>query len=201
MASVSRVATTIVLVRHGVTDWNRERRFQGRADIPLNADGVAQAHELAERLEGEELSLAYASPLRRALETAEILGSHLGIDVRAEPALEEVDVGAWSGLTVHEVEAQFPEHYRRWVEWRVSGWEGGETYEALGRRVLAGVHGIARRHDGETVLAVTHGGPMRAALAAVSGLPLEEISGRFGSLGNCSVVRIAVRDGVIEAVD
>jgi probable phosphoglycerate mutase len=187
------VATTVVLVRHGETDWNREQRFQGRADTPLNDAGRAQARELAVTLAGERFAAAYSSPLRRAFETARIVARTHGLEVRKSPALLEVDVGSWSGLTRAEIEARFPDGYRRWLA-RDLGWEDGESYHALGRRVVRGLLEIARAHPAEQVLAVTHGGPIRAALLAAQ-------AERVPRIGNCTVVRIAVRGAAIEAVD
>ena len=86
-------------------------------------------------------------------------------------ALKEVDVGAWSGLTVHEVEDRYPEGFARWVEWRCAGWSDGETYEQLGLRVVAGLREIAVKHAGEQILAVTHGGPIRSAAAGGAARP------------------------------
>ena len=191
--------TTIVLIRHGETDWNRDNRFQGHADVPLNSTGREQVRELADRLAGESFSVAYTSPLRRASESAALLAERLGIEVRSSDALKEVDVGAWSGLTTEEVAARFPEGFARWVEWRCAGWTDGETYEELGRRVVHGLLEIAEEHDGERVLAVTHGGPIRTAAAAALGVPLHEVRDRLGPIGNAAVVRIEIRDGILEA--
>jgi len=195
------VATTIVLVRHGETDWNREHRFQGHADVPLNEDGRAQVTELAEKLAGQRFAAAYTSPLLRAAESAQILGSRLGLAVHSSDVLGEVDVGSWSGLTVREVEDRFPEGFRRWIDWKVEGWDDGEQYDAFSRRVIGGLLEIAARHPGGQVLAVTHGGPIRTALAASLGVPPAELPGRNTVLGNCAVVRIAVQDGVLQPVD
>jgi 2,3-bisphosphoglycerate-dependent phosphoglycerate mutase len=195
------VPTTIVLVRHGETDWNREHRFQGHADVPLNDAGRAQVHELAERLEGERFGAAYTSPLRRASESAEILGSRLGLVVHPNNALAEVDVGSWSGLTVREVEERFPEGFRRWVDWKVEGWDDGEQYEDFSRRVVEGLLEIANRHPDGTVLAVTHGGPIRTALASARGLGTDVLREANVVLDNCAVVRISVRDGKLEQAD
>jgi 2,3-bisphosphoglycerate-dependent phosphoglycerate mutase len=188
------------MVRHGETDWNREHRFQGHADIPLNDAGLAQVRDLAGRLAGESFSAVYSSPLRRAAESAALLAAGLDLELHPHEALREVDVGSWSGLTVPEVEARFPDGYRRWIEWRSSGWDDGETYEELGRRVVRGLREIAELHRDAQVLAVTHGGPIRSAVAAALGLPLDEVREQVGSVGNCAVVRIAVQNGVLEAV-
>jgi broad specificity phosphatase PhoE len=195
------VTTTVALVRHGETDWNRERRFQGHADVPLNGAGLAQARVLAQSLDGERFAAVYTSPLRRAAQTAEILAARLGVEARAHEALMEVDVGSWSGLTVTEIEERFPDGFARWADWRTTGWEDGETYEQLSERVLRGVLNVAVSHHGEHVLVVTHGGPMRAVLASAHGLGIHEVHAVVGPLANCAIARIAVRDGRIEAVD
>ena len=192
--------TTIVLVRHGETDWNRDNRFQGHADPPLNDAGRAQSRALAEELRGERLAALYTSPLRRASETAAILGSELGLEPQAEASLMEVDVGSWSGLTRGDVEARFPDGYARWLEYG-HGWDDGETYEELGGRVVAGLSNLSARHPDIAVLAVTHGGPIRSALAAAEGVSFGEARRAIHVLGNCAVVRIAVRDGTLEGVD
>jgi broad specificity phosphatase PhoE len=195
------VATSIVLVRHGETDWNRERRFQGHADISLNEAGRRQAEALAGLLTVESFAAAYASPLRRAVETAEIIAARLGITVEASDGLMEVDVGSWSGLTTTEVEQRFPDGYSVWTESRSGGWIDGETYDELGVRVVAELLEIAKRHPGEHVLAVTHGGAIRSVLAAAAGLSFGSGRTKIGFVENCAAVRIAIREGVIEAVD
>ena len=191
------MATTIVLVRHGETDWNLEGRFQGHADTSLNATGRTGARRLAAELASEPVAALYSSPLARALETARIVGGMLDLDVRVESSLSEIDVGSWQGLTRTEIEAGHPAGYRRWLD-GAAGWEHGESYEALAARVVPALVGIGRVHDGRVVVAVTHGGPIRAALRAARG-PDARLGG--GSIGNCAHVRIAIRDGEIEAVD
>lgn len=184
--------TTIVLVRHGETDWNRERRFQGHADMPLNDTGRRQARELADALRDEGLSAVYTSPLRRASETAEIVADRLGLEAEELEALREIDVGDWQGLTVDEVKTRFPE--RADVAWRW-GWPNGETHEELRARVLPALLGLDRQHPGGRILGVTHAGPIRVALAASAGLSHEESRSTIGPLENCAVFRFAIRNG------
>jgi broad specificity phosphatase PhoE len=191
------VPTTIVLVRHGETDWNRERRFQGHADTELNGSGRAQAAELADTLGDEGLSAVYTSPLRRASETAGIVAARLGLDVRPLEALREIHVGDWEGLTIDEVKERYPESAS--ADWR-AGWPGGETYDELGARVLPALVGLADEHPNERILAVTHAGPVRAALAAAMGLSYDDARPIVGSLENCVAFRLAVRDGKLERV-
>jgi broad specificity phosphatase PhoE len=192
--------TTLVLIRHAETDWNRDNRFQGHADPPLNDAGRAQARTLADELGAERFAALYTSPLRRAAETAAILASELGLEPVSDAALEEIDVGSWSGLTRDEVGERFPDGYARWLEFG-HGWEDGETYEELGGRVVAGLLNIGARHPDVSVLAVTHGGPIRSALAAAERVPFEEARRSIHVIGNCATVRIAVLDGKLERVD
>jgi probable phosphoglycerate mutase len=194
------VPTTIVLIRHGETDWNRDDRFQGHADIPLNEAGRVQARQLVLDLEGEEFEAAYSSPLLRAYETATIVADHFELAVEPVTDLMEVDVGSWSGLTRLEVEARFPDGFRRWLDYG-HGWDDGETYEDLGARVVSGLARIAARHPGTRILAVTHGGPIRSALAAADGVPFGEARRSIHVIGNCAVVRIAVRAGALVRAD
>ena len=186
--------TTLLLVRHGETDWNRESRFQGHADPPLNARGREQARALAETLAADSISAVYSSPLRRALETAEIVAQRLGVAVETVEGLREVDVGEWQGLTRDEIERRFPVAYARWLD-HGRGWETGESYEEMGERVIAALAELASRHGDETVLVVTHGGPVRAAEARASKITHAEARRVGRILGNCDVARIAVRDG------
>ena len=192
--------TTIVLVRHGETDWNRDNRFQGRADPPLNDIGREQARVLAAALHTESFAAAYTSPLRRAAETAAILAGALQVDAVPDASLMEVDVGSWSGLTRTEVEARFPEGFARWLEYG-HGWDDGETYDELGARVVSGLADIAARHPGDVVLAVTHGGPIRSALAAAQRVSFDEARRSIHVIDNCAVVRLAAREGKLERVD
>jgi probable phosphoglycerate mutase len=195
------VATTIVLVRHGETDWNRERRFQGHADPSLNEEGRRQAVALADLLAGNTFAAVYSSPLRRAHETAEIVAERLGVPIEVSEGFMEVDVGSWSGLMTTEVEQQFPEAFRRWRATYSGGWTDGETYDELGARVVAELLEIAGRHRGERVLVVTHSGPIRSVLAAAAGLQFGVGRAQIGYVENCAVTEIAIRDGTIEAVD
>jgi broad specificity phosphatase PhoE len=192
--------TTILLARHGETDWNREGRFQGHADPPLNATGREQAVELADALAGRELAAVYSSPLLRALETARIVAAQRGLELLAVGGLREVDVGSWSGLTRAEVEQRFPEQYARWLDYG-QGWEDGETYEAMARRALTALFGIAAAHVGEHALAVTHGGPIRAAFAFGAGTSYAEARRTGPQIGNAFVVEFAVEDGALWRLD
>ena len=108
--------TEFLLVRHGETDWNRDRRFQGHADPGLNDTGRVQALELADELAAERIDAIYASDLARARETAEIIAGRVGAPVVLDRELREIDVGEWQGLTWPEIEQRYPDGVRNWHE-------------------------------------------------------------------------------------
>jgi len=192
--------TEILLARHGETDWNRESRFQGHADPRLNGLGREQAAELAAVLAGEELAAVYSSPLQRAFETAEVVAEGHGLSPVPVDGLREVDVGSWQALTRDEVEQRFPDQFRRWLD-HGPGWGDGESYEQMSERVLAALRDLSARHEGERIIAVTHGGPIRAALASAEGIRHAEARRRGPVLGNCFVARFVVLDGEFRRLD
>ena len=190
----------LLLVRHGETDWNLGNRFQGHADPPLNETGRAQARELAAALADRSFDAVYSSPLRRAFETAEIIAAPHGLQPVPDPGLREVDVGEWQGITREEVERRFPEQYRRWLGFG-QGWDEGETYDEMGRRVVATLLEIARKHGGETVLCVTHGGPIRAALASANEISHAEARRNGPMIGNCYTAEFAAEHETLRQLD
>jgi broad specificity phosphatase PhoE len=186
--------TQILIVRHGETDWNRDGRFQGHADTPLNDAGREQAHALADELAGERIDFVYTSDLVRARETAEIIATRLGADVVARSELREIDVGEWEGLTWLEIEERYPEGARTWHE-HGYGWKSGETYDELGERIIAALRRIAADHPDLRVLVVGHGGTVRATRAFIEGLSVADSRRRSPAIGNCEVFRIVAEDG------
>lgn len=171
------MATRIILVRHGETDWNLERRWQGHADRPLNETGREQARELAHELAGREIAAIYSSDLMRAHETARILAGGLGLDVTAVPDLRERRFGSWEGLRDEDVEHRFPGAH---------GPPDGETREEMTTRVLDSLRRICATHPDDTVLVVSHGGPIRAALRHYEHPAGDE------PVANCSLVDLEV---------
>ncbi len=179
-------ATTIVLVRHGETDWNRDHRVQGHTDVPLNQEGRRQARALADLLDGHVFDAVYSSDLSRALETATILAEPRSLQVRTRAALREKDFGTWEGLTRSEVRERFRDR-------RPGGRGDAETTEEMAARTVDAILGIASAHSGETVLVITHRGPLRAAL--------HHCGAEDGRVGNCEFVRVVVEDGTMLRVD
>jgi broad specificity phosphatase PhoE len=190
--------TTILLTRHGETDWNAASRFQGHADPPLNDRGREQARALARELAAAPPDALYSSPLRRAAETAAIVADHLGLEVCHVEDLREIDVGDWQGLTRAEVDERYPGALGRWLA-GAHGWENGETYDELAARVLAALHRIAAGHLGQRVLVVAHGGPIRTVRAHVERTSVVASRRAGGSVGNCTVFPVEVVDGTVSA--
>lgn len=179
--------TTILLARHGETDWNRDRRVQGHTDRPLSEAGLAQAEELARGLEGESIDAVYSSDLSRAHDTAAFVAEPRGLRVVQLAGLREKHFGTWEGLTDEEI-------LRRHPHAKNGPWGDGETTEAMAARVLEALRTIAAEHPGGRVLVVCHGGPMRAVLRQSS------MDGD-GPIVNCHVVRLAVEDGEFRPLD
>lgn len=180
--------TTIYLIRHGETEWNRNGRWQGHADVPLTEQGRAQAQALARRLRAERqrFDQIYSSDLQRALETAQIIARAISPDqpVQALPSLREIDVGSWSGLTRAEIMARFPGALtdRPYPP-------DGESRAAFTERVGGALLGLAEQHPGQKLALVTHGGTVRAMvlfLQALQGLPADTI----GLIGNTSITEL-----------
>jgi broad specificity phosphatase PhoE len=186
--------TTLLLARHGESDWNRAKRWQGFADRPLTDRGRRQAEELADRLDGTELDAVYSSDLQRARDTAEVVARRKGLAVSTTSDLREVDVGEWSGLTRAEAEARFPEAYERWLHGG-EGWADGETYKQLATRVLKAMQRIAAAHDGARVLVVAHGGTIRAIHAAALGVDVHTYRRIQRVEPNATLSAVCVEDG------
>jgi broad specificity phosphatase PhoE len=187
--------TTLVLVRHGETDWNRDHRWQGHTGPPLNATGRRQAAELAAQIHG--LDAIFSSDTERAYETALILAERHGLGIEKDPRLREVNFGLWEGLTRAQINDYFGGAFSRWLTGESSTPDGGESDEAMAERVLAALHDIAERHPGAHVLVVTSGGPMRAVEAQLRGIEQATARHVVETVPNCSLVEIVIRDGVL----
>ncbi len=165
----------VYFVRHGETDWNVEGRLQGLTDTALNAQGLAQAKSLAERLaEEDDFTALYTSPLRRAYTTGEIVGARLGLKPISDARLVERDMGRVEGLTSAEIEARFPDIYRAWkAGLRRSPFPGEETRQDFQQRLREFLEDIRGRHSDRKVAVITHGGAMGMIMATVMQLDLE----------------------------
>ena len=161
----------VLLVRHAETDWNRERRFQGRLDISLSAAGREQAESAARLLAATPLAAVWSSPLSRARETATAIANPQGLAVHVEEAFTEMDFGEWVGLTRDEVKARFPDALSAWAETpQTARWPGAEPLEDVRVRALAGLERLRAAHQGQTVCLVSHGITSRVLILEALGL-------------------------------
>ena len=183
-----------MLVRHGQSTWNREHRIQGQLDPPLSAEGRRQAALLAQRLSSRRFVGLYASDLKRAFETAEVLGATLGLAPEPRVRLREVFLGDWEGLRTDEIAERFPKAWASWVEepdWDVV--PGGEGADAFDARVAAELDEIVARHEHGEILVVTHGSVIQVALHRIVG---RASRGLFPfKIQNASISLIEKRDG------
>ena len=189
--------TTILLARHGESDWNRARRWQGHADRPLTELGRAQAAALADQCDRFSLAAVYSSDLRRARDTARAVADRHGLPVVERQDLREVDCGSWSGCRHEDLP---PAEIDRWKAGE-KAWSGGESYEEMADRLVEAVSEIAARHPDATVLVVSHGAAIRGVHARAAGLPIHEYRLLHPAIANARLSAIAVRDGAFEELE
>jgi broad specificity phosphatase PhoE len=164
----------LMLVRHGETDWNVQRRYQGQTDVPLSGFGMRQAELVAERLTGGKIDAVYASDLSRAWETAQIIAGKSGLEVFPEPRLRELKFGILEGLTFDEAEAQHSEMIAAWLEDYNNTPEGAETIDSFNTRIVSLLDNLRGEHDEQVVLLVGHGGSLSEILRVILGLSPEK---------------------------
>ena len=162
--------TLVYLVRHGETEWNVERRFQGQLDVELSKTGIRQANAVARWLAAQplEFSAIYSSDLKRASRTAIIIGAKLDLVPRLEPALREIHAGDWQGLIPSEIEALFPGKLDEWHE-KIDSFTlpGGESIPLVQKRVYAAYRRIVEQHPGQAIIIVSHGAALAALMASL----------------------------------
>ena len=162
----------LILVRHGETETNRLGKIQGVSQSPLNERGLKQAEAAARALDEEKPFALYASPLRRAVQTADAISKRTGIGIVTEHGLIEMDVGEFEGLTGRQLRERFPDVMRSWDEDAYSTlMPGGESLEIVSERAWETVARLADVHADETVVAVTHNFTIQMILCTALGMP------------------------------
>jgi probable phosphoglycerate mutase len=171
-ANAMSETTRIILVRHGETDWNRIERFRGQADVPLNDTGLFQAAAAGRRVAAEWTpSAVYASPLSRAVQTAEAIASHFNLPVQAHPGLSDINYGEWQGLTPEQARQRSPVQAENWYHHPEQAViPAGETLADLRARAMQTVNELAELHKGETIVLVGHTVINRIILLGIMGL-------------------------------
>ena len=180
------MATTILLIRHGETDWNRERVFRGVFDIPLNSNGRDQARLTAEALGSDKIEAAFSSPLSRAVETASIILEPHGIDATLHQGLLDFNYGDWTGKKDLDVALRWPEEHALWNSrphsLRVPG---GDTLQDVFDRTFSAMEEIAKEYDGRTVALFAHRVINKLLVLGALGMNLDRFP--FIVQGNCCV--------------
>ena len=185
--------TTIILVRHGETEWNVLGKFQGCQDITLSNEGVLQARCLHKRFQNK-FDYIYTSPLKRAMQTAEIISQGSNTAPIVETGLTEIDFGKWEGLTIKEVRTNFPKQFIVWKndELNAPMCGGEQSLKLASIRAEKSILKIAKKNKGNNIIIVAHGGIIKAGLLGVFDLKMTMYHKIM--LGNTSVSKIIFDD-------
>ena len=178
----------IFLIRHGETDVNASKKFQGITDEPLNEAGIRQSRLLAKKLSKEKIDAVYSSALARACQTAEEIAKLHGLKVIKRQELNEVDYGEWEGKSPQEIEKIWPGKFMEREKDLRSKYKfrppGGETYGEMEQRVRPFFEELVKNHQGQTVVIVSHGAVKRSLLRMLLGIDFHELPGeRFHNTG------------------
>lgn len=174
------MATTLYLIRHGVTEGNGEKRYKGSIDVPISQEGIEQVRRLSEFIRadlcGSSLSAVYASPLSRALDSAEVIAASYGLEPIVVDGLKERNFGIWEGMTLAEIHEKYPGEFKAWAANPLEHSPlGGESTLEVRDRIIPAVEEIIARHCDEKVAIVAHGGVNRVVLCHVLCMPLQHI--------------------------
>ena len=182
----------IILARHGETEWNKLMRVQGgKSDIPLNDVGIAQAQGARDFLETETFRAVYASPLCRALETARIITQGRGLEITTLPELVEIDAGEYEGIFTSDLGRRFSQVVTELDDnAELPCAPGGESLSMVQERGWKTMEDIFAKHNGETVLVVTHYFVILAIICKVLNLPLVNVSRFWMATGSISAINL-----------
>ena len=186
-------ATRILAIRHGQTAWNADARIQGHTDIALDAQGRWQAERVAQVLADDELQAVYSSDLGRARQTAAPLAARQGLALQVDTGLRERAFGEFEGLSFAQIEQRWPEQAAAWRRRDPDfGARGGEVLRDFRERVVAAVHRLARRHAGQSIALVTHGGVLDLLYREAARVTLD--APRTWQLANAGINRLLHSD-------
>lgn len=193
--------TEILLIRHGETDWNAEKRLQGHLDIALNAHGERQAAALAQALSNERVDAIIASDLQRAMQTAQAIADPRGMTVQIEPALRERCYGAFEGLLYSDIGERYPDAHAAWrardIDARYpTGLNRAETLREFSQRAVDAVTSLAAAYRHKKIVVVTHGGVLECIHRAATGAGL--LPPRDFDIFNAGINRITCNDTALQ---
>jgi len=181
------LSTKIIFIRHGITDYPKDRLYcDDKEDPALNEQGMQQAHMAANMLGKEHVDAIFASPLKRAMMTADAIIDKTKVPMHTQHALKERPFGIWDGMYFDAIERDFPEEYTRWKKNPATFVpQGGESIYELSARAQKAIDEIIFHHRGKTIVVVTHVGPIRVIVAQALNMPLagyRQLTIDYGSL-------------------
>lgn len=192
--------TELILIRHGETDWNRELRFQGQIDVPLNDIGFEQARRVAERLAGESVQQLVSSDLLRTRQTAELPSVRLGLDLVHDAGLREQAFGVVDGMRVGDIQQQFPQEWTRFSEFDADyAFDGGESTRSFHTRVMAALQRLAASREGQRLVVVTHGGVLDMVYRSAMGMSLS--GPRQSMIPNGGISRVRMQGASVDILN
>ncbi len=178
--------TTIILIRHGETAWNREKRFRGSYDVPLNDNGRAQARLCNDMLNSRKIDAVYSSPLSRTRETAELAIGRSDIQIQDEQGFIDIDYGDWTGNTEEEVKNKWPREFEKWKSKPESlRIPGGNTLEEVYNNGFNAMEAVALKHPGQTIAIFSHRVVNKLLVLGALGLGLDRFP--FIIQDNCCI--------------
>jgi broad specificity phosphatase PhoE len=189
--AMDTIKKRILLVRHGTTEYNETDRLQGRSDNPLNEKGRREVERLAARLKTEPIDAFFSSPMKRALETADIINRGRGLPLTVVPEFSEIDLGDWEGLIYSEVREEFPEIHQRWISDPEFPVPGGESFSAVCARTRTGLEKVLQ-NDRQNILITGHASVNRAILGSL--LQLSPAQARLFKTGNAALSRLLLME-------
>ena len=183
----------LYFMRHGETVWNTERRYQGMTDIELSEEGLRQAECAAKRFKNIKIDKIYASPLKRAMKTAEKIAAEKGLEIISEDDFREIHFGEWEGKTVPELTEKYGESYTNFIrEPHKDGFPGEGSVENVINRIKPGIDRLIAEDEGN-VLIVSHGGIIRLMIMYIMGLDSSWFTKMW--INNTGVSIIEIKDG------
>ncbi|WP_238524757.1 alpha-ribazole phosphatase [Halanaerobium hydrogeniformans] len=166
------MATKMLLIRHGETDWNKELIFQGHSDTELNEKGIKNAKKNAELLKDLNYDYIYCSDLKRAKDTAGFIADKLNKKIIESKEIRELDFGKWEGLDFKSIEEKYPDEFKAWQEdFLKNNPPGGEKISDFTERVNRFFKSVLKKHRDKKIIVVTHGGVIKTYLTEIMAVP------------------------------
>ena len=192
----------LYLVRHGESEWNNLKRIQGQKDTFLTFKGEKQAEKIANRLVSEEIDIIYSSDLKRANETANIIGEKLNLQVTPSEAFREIKFGSWEGLSTEELTEKNSEEHFIWLNQPHNfKMDGAETLYEVQKRAMNKIDSILKSNPNKNILVVSHGATIKTIILGYVGIDLKYYNRMTLNNTSLSIIEFRDRNNVIKLVN